>query len=74
MKKNGMLILNICIHIFLILDISASIKNQYLLYIKKSEEISKFLAYVEATEAVFEFENSRIDWQDHFLSMAEGEA
>lgn len=35
-------------------------KNQYLLYIKKSEEISKFLAYVEATEAVFEFENSRI--------------
>ena len=35
-------------------------KNQYLLYIKKSEEISKFLAYVGATEGVFEFENSRI--------------
>ena len=30
------------------------------MYIKKSEEISKFLAYIEATEAVFEFENSRI--------------
>lgn len=35
-------------------------KNQYLLYIKKSEEISKFLAFVEATESMFEFENSRI--------------
>lgn len=35
-------------------------KNQYLLYIKKSEEISKFLAYVGATESMFEFENSRI--------------
>lgn len=44
-------------------DITASIvnkKNQYLLYIKKSEEISKFLAFIGATEAVFEFENSRI--------------
>ena len=44
-------------------DVYASIinrKNQYLLYIKKSEEISKFLAYVGATEGVFEFENSRI--------------
>ena len=44
-------------------DVYASIinkKNQYLLYIKKSEEISKFLAFVGATEAVFEFENSRI--------------
>lgn len=44
-------------------DITASIinkKNQYLLYIKKSEEISKFLAFVGASEAVFEFENSRI--------------
>ncbi len=43
--------------------INASIinkKNQYLLYIKKAEEISRFLAYIEATEAVFEFENSRI--------------
>ena len=35
-------------------------KNQYLLYIKKSEEISKFLAYVGANEGVFQFENSRI--------------
>ena len=44
-------------------DINSSItqkKNQYLLYIKKSEEISKFLAYVGATEGVFQFENSRI--------------
>ncbi len=44
-------------------DIMATLinkKNQYLLYIKKSEEISKFLAFVGATEAVFEFENSRI--------------
>ncbi|MBQ8293340.1 MAG: DNA-binding protein WhiA [Bacilli bacterium] len=44
-------------------DVYASItnkKNQYLLYIKKSEEISKFLAYVGASEGVFEFENLRI--------------
>ena len=43
--------------------ISASItnkKNQYLLYIKKSEEISKFLAFVGATESMFELENARI--------------
>lgn len=35
-------------------------KNQYLLYIKKAEEISKFLAFIGATESMFEFENSRI--------------
>lgn len=35
-------------------------KNQYLLYIKKSEEISSCLAYMGASEGVFEFENSRI--------------
>ena len=52
-------------------DIKSSItpkKNQHLLYIKKSEEISKFLAYVGANEGVFEFENSRI-LRDHYNSV-----
>ncbi len=35
-------------------------KNQTLLYIKKSEEISKFLAYIGASVGVLYFEDSRI--------------
>lgn len=35
-------------------------KEQYLLYIKKAEEISKFLAFVGANSGVFYFEDSRI--------------
>ncbi len=44
-------------------DILATImnkKNQYLLYIKKAEEVSRFLAYVGANSGVFYFEDSRI--------------
>lgn len=35
-------------------------KNQYLLYIKKAEEISKFLAFIGANNGIFYFEDARI--------------
>lgn len=35
-------------------------RDKYVLYLKKSDQISVFLSYINATEAMFEYENARI--------------
>ena len=39
-------------------------REQHVLYLKKSDQISVFLAYLGATEEMFEFENARIIKED----------
>lgn len=36
-------------------------RNRYVLYLKKSDQISVFLSFIGAIELMFEFENARID-------------
>lgn len=43
-------------------------RNQHVLYLKKSDQISVFLSYLGATEAMFEFENARILKDDTNIS------
>lgn len=35
-------------------------REKYVIYLKKSDQISVFLSYINATEAMFEYENARI--------------
>ncbi len=39
-------------------------RDKYVIYLKKSDQISVFLSYINATECMFEFENARISKDD----------
>lgn len=43
-------------------------RDKHVLYIKKSDQISVFLSYIGAIEAMFEFENARIQKEDLNIS------
>lgn len=58
-EKNANYILNICKYFYINLKLLES-KNKYILYLKESEEISKFLALIGANKAVLKFEEIRI--------------
>lgn len=39
-------------------------REKYVIYLKRSDQISVFLSYINATECMFEFENARIEKDD----------